>query len=132
MDIVDEIQLNIKWIDDNAKNTNISTLSTVLSKMSVQCFYFTKLVCDAYQLQNDAESDYKEAKARFIRDCSESATKAASIVDADGEVSKAKKAFTDANNVHYRLKQYANSFDSILDCARQRISVQKQLEMKHI
>lgn len=86
----------------------------------------------AYELQNNAESDYKEAKARFIRDCSESATKAASIVDADEEVSKAKKAFTQANNIHYRLKQYASSFDNIMDCARQRISVEKALNVKHI
>lgn len=131
-DIIDDIQANIDWIDKHSKSTNISSLSSVLSKMSVQCFYFAKLVVDAYELMNNAEGEYKEAKARFIRDCSESATKATAIVDADPEVSKAKKDYTQASNLHYRLKTYAAQFDTIMDCARQRVSVQKTLEGKHI
>jgi hypothetical protein len=132
MNTVDEINKLIDWLDKNSKSTNLTDISMTLGKMSTQCYYFSKLVCDAYEIQNDMEDNYKEAKASFIKDSTDGITKATATVDADPIVRKAKKDWTDANNIYQRLKTYAHQFEQIMDCKRQFISVEKSLNVKGV
>ncbi len=129
---VENIEKYISWLDTNARSNNLTEISQVLGKMSTQCYYFSKLVSDAYELQANCEDVYKEQKAVFIKNSNESATKAASIVEADDSVREAKRNYTNANNVYYKLKNYAHQFEHIMDCVRQRISVEKSLNVKGI
>ena len=131
-DIITDIQTNIAWLNANAKSQNISKLSIALSKLSVQCFYFCEIVADAYDLQQQTEDDYKNAKASFIKESTEGVTKASATVEADPGVAELKKLMTNASNIHHRYKLYAGAFDTIMDNFRQRVSVAKTLEAKNI
>lgn len=130
--IIDEIEKSITWINNNSKSTDIASLSTATTKMSGDCYFFSKMVSDAYELMSTTEDEYKAAKAAYIRDSKDGITKAKEIVDCDEEVAKLKKIATDANNLHNRYRRYAAAFDTVLDCARQKISVYKTLDAKNI
>jgi len=132
MNVVDEINKLIEWFDKNSKSTSLTDISMTLGKMSTQCYYFSKLVCDAYELSNDMEDEYKETKASFIKASSEGITKATATVDADPAVRLAKKNWTDANNIYQRLKTYSHQFEQIMDVKRQFISVEKSLNVKGV
>ncbi len=129
---IDKIEACINWFDSNSRSTNLTDISLTINKMSTECYYFSKLVADAYELQSNAEDSYKTAKAKFIKECTEGITKATAILEADETVRKAKKEYTDANNTFFRLRQYANQFETILECKRQFVSVEKALNAKGI
>ncbi len=129
---VSEIEILISWFSDNAKSSNLVAISMTLGKMSTQCYYFSKLVSEAYELQANCEDVFKEQKALFIKNSSESATKAGMVVEADPYVRQAKRNFTDASNVYFKLKNHSHQFEHIMDCVRQRISVEKSLNVKGI
>ncbi len=129
---VEEIEKYIDWFDKNARSSNLTEISQVLGKMSTQCYYFSKLVSEAYEFQANCEDAYKEQKALFIKNSSESATKAGMVVEADPYVRQAKRNFTDASNVYFKLKNHSHQFEHIMDCVRQRISVEKSLNVKGI
>lgn len=126
---LDGINKDIEWLEDNVKSTDIARLSSTISHLSIQCYYFSSCVSDAYALRNDLEDTYKRAKAEYIRNSSEGITKAKELVEV--ALFDKKKELTDAENTHQRLKAYASSFDTILDAFRQKISVVKELDVKN-
>ena len=130
--VIEEIEKYILWLDQNSKSTDLTAISITIGKMSTQCFYFTKIVSDAYDTQNRLEDDFKEQKALFIKNYEGGVTKANAIVDSEPRVREAKRNWTEANNVYMRLKNYAHQFETILDCKRQFISVEKSLNVKGI
>ena len=132
MIVVDEIEGYIKWFSTNAKSTDLTAISLTLGKMSTQCFYFSKLVSDAYEAQSQAEDEFKEVRSAFVRDYSGGVTKAQAIAEADPLVKEKRAAFTKANSLYMRLKNYSHQFESIMDIKRQFISVEKSLNVKNI
>jgi hypothetical protein len=132
MSTLDEIESYINWFSNNAKSTDLTAISLTLGKMSTQCYYFSKLVSDAYDLQSEAEDEFKTARSAFVRDYSGGVTKAQAIAEADPVVKEKRVAYTKANSVYMRLKNYSQQFEQILDCKRQFISVEKSLNVKGV
>jgi|GEM_PF-6466807 len=132
MSTLDEIEDYIKWFSNNAKSTDLTAISLTLGKMSTQCYFFSKLVSDAYDLKNEAEDEFKTVRSAFIRDYSGGVTKAQAIAEADPLVREKRLAFTKADSVYARMKNYAGQFEQIMDAKRQFISVEKSLNVKNI
>lgn len=127
MEIIDDINKTISWLESNIRNTNLPVVSEHVNRLAIQCYHFSDVVANAYDVANTAESEYKYTKAMFIKNFQGSVTGAQNTADADEKVREAKVLLTEAENTYNRLKLYLGEFRNILDCFRQRVSVERQV-----
>jgi hypothetical protein len=129
-EIISGIDEDIKWLETNLRNTNLPLISERINKLAIRCYHFSNVVSDAYDARGQAEADYKFAKSTFSRNFQGSATAAQGLADSDPTVAAAKQTLVNAENLFNRLKLYSIEFHNILDCFRQRVSVEKQINTK--
>lgn len=129
-DIVSDIEQTIDWLQRNVRNSNLSAVSMRVQELSIQCYTFSKLVADAYDQASVAEDLYKKKKASFIDNYTGPVTKAPLVADADKDMDALKKDCTEKQNMSHRYKLYLKQFEQIIDCFRQRVSVEKQTSYK--
>lgn len=131
-DVVDKMRLDIKWLNDHKKSTNVSHITTVLDSLTINAITLGEMVSDAYELMNNLEDDYDIAKAEFIKVYDGSNAAAKMEVDADKALVVKRKAFTEAKNGYKRLNMFLDRVDKLLDAHKQRVSVVKQTDLKHV
>lgn len=128
--IIDEIRRNIQWLESHAKSNNIVNITSVVNKLMTQSVTLADDVVEAYAIMNRAEDAYKHALAKFVTESEDS--KAKSEKQAEYKFSHLKSEWTEAKNVYKRLDTLLDRLDKICDHQKQRISVIKQTDLKHV
>lgn len=128
--IIDDIMTNIDWLEKRVKSENIVELGVVLDKLSIQSLYLATQVTDAYELMNQAEDDYKHSVAKFVKEYDGSLAKAER--EAEVEFKSKKEHWSACKSVYKKLDVLLDRIDKIIESHRQRVSVIKQTNLKHI
>lgn len=126
---VDLILINLKWLEENQKVNNIIKMSQVVNHLALLSVTLGQEVCNAYDLMNALEDNYKGLFAKRVSSSSESVAKAE--VKAEAELIEEKKLWTQARGGYKKLSTFLDRVDKVLEAHRQAISIHK-LEIKGI
>lgn len=125
-----KIHQTIKWLEDNSKTQDIDTMSIKLNELALYTVYFSEQVSDAHQQMDLAEEDYKSATAKYVAESTLPAAK--SEREAEVLFGPMRKEFILMKSIQRKCKGLLDRVDRVLDHHKQRVSVVKQAEMKHI
>ncbi len=120
---IDQIDVCIKWLNDNDKSNNLVEICKVIDKLAVLSVSIGHQVSEAYALMNEMEDDYKWNYADSISQSSKSVAKAES--DAEVAMVEYKSRYTQAKNGYKRLSIYLDRIDKVMESYRQLVSVAK-------
>jgi hypothetical protein len=133
MEIVEQIKLNLDWLDKNAKTPNITDVSIVLVKLSTQAMTLGELKSDAYDVMVDLEEEYKGSLSVKINELIKSGLGvAAAERQAEAELADKRKDWKQADKVFSRLRGFLDRIDKTCDSVRQRVSVEKMTGLKNM
>ncbi len=130
MQIINDIKRNLDWLTQNKKSNNISNIVIVINDLSIQSATLGELKSDAFDLMADYEFDYKQSFAKYITESSVAVNKSERL--AEVEFTEKKKLWIEAEKTYYRLKSWIDRLDKVLDSHKQRVSVEKQMSIKHL
>jgi hypothetical protein len=128
--LIADIRHNIAWLDKNAKSDNTTLISQSVAKLNIQAMTLAEAVTDAYAAMNELEDDYKIAVDEFTSAFEGSI--AAAEPRARATHAAKKREWTKAKNTYKTLDVLLDRIDKISDSQRQRVSVIKQADMKHL
>lgn len=120
----------IRWLEDNRDSQNVNEISIHLGDLAIHSMYFGEQVSDAYADMNNSEEKYKGSVAKFVAKSTGPAAK--SEREAEVLYEEDRKAFIDSKNLFKKLNSKLDRIDKILDHYKQRVSVIKQTDLKHV
>lgn len=129
-ELIKQINDSIKWLAENPHTNNVVKIVKLIDKLTVSAMTLGESVSQAYSLMNNAEDEYKIAVAKFISKAKTSAAKAER--DAEAKYSDLKLEWTSRKNLYKRYDTFLDRIDKICDSYRQRVSVLKQTDLKHL
>lgn len=127
---IEAIYVIIRWLQSNAQSQDMSGTCIALNDLAVQSFWFAEQVSEAYGAMSQAEEAYKSAVAKDVAASTLPTAKAERLA----EVAHAtlKQDFIDWRSLYHRLRGILDRVDRVLDHARQRVSLVKQMDMKNV
>jgi hypothetical protein len=128
--LIDLINKQIKWLDDNIKSNDILTVGKVLDKLSILAESFGEVVTEAYSIQNILEDEYKHSVAEFRKEYKGGVGKGE--IEAEVEFADKKRDWTQAKNIYKKLSMKLDRIDKILESHRQSISVVVKTSLKNM
>lgn len=128
-DILVKIHEIVRWLENNGKSQDISGIVIALDDLAIASFYFVEQVSDAHAQMNEAEAIFKATFARSVSESKESTAKAERTAEVICE--SLRRDFVTWKNLYSKLRLRMDAIDKILDTHRQRVSLLKQMELKH-
>jgi hypothetical protein len=129
-ELIDLINNQIEWLDDNIHSNDIVSIGMVLDKLSILSEGFGEIVSEAYGVMNELEDDYKLAVSEFRKDFKEGVAKGE--IEAEVRFANKKKDWTQAKNIYKKLSMKLDRIDKILESHRQSISVMVKTSVKNM
>lgn len=128
--LIDLINKQIKWLDDNIKSQDILSVGKVLDKLSILAESFGEVVTDTYALMNELEDSYKHSVAEFRKNFKGGVARGE--IEAEVEFAELKRDWTAAKNGYKKLSMKLDRIDKILESHRQSISVMVKTGIKNM
>lgn len=127
-EVIEQLDICIKWLDDNNKSNNLIAITQVIDRIAVLSVNVGHMVSEAYDLANRLEDDFKHTFAKAVAESDLSVAKAEKA--AEVAAYEAKKDWTAARNGYKRLSVYLDRLDRVIESYRQYVSICK-LDMKN-
>lgn len=128
-EVILKIHETISWLENYGGSQDIEGIALKQQELATNAFWFSESVSEAYAERNKAKAHYEAQVARSVAESTLSAAKAERIAELAFEPSA--KEYVDWDNLYNRLSLKLKAIDRVLDNTRQRVSVIKQMELKH-